>query len=84
MPFEVLSGDNGTASQRDLVVSLAHFVGIPIKEEQADAALMAVIGKETKTWSGKRSTLEEYWSSESEQWFVKAGGRELNRLLGYD
>lgn len=81
LQFEILTGGGDT--QADLAYQLAKKAGANLSLQQAAAMLDSVIGKPTKTWSGKHSDFHEFWSEETENLFRSIGGVELNRRLGY-
>ena len=67
----------------DTCRQISRKVGLDITQEEAICALESVLFKESLTWSGKLSLLEEYWSDEAEEIFCQLGGDEMNRELGY-
>lgn len=79
--FEDVAGLHGEPAQADAATALATFlVEVP---EAVGAALRRSVGRTTKTYSGRLSSLEGLWSPRVEQVFEEAGGVELNRVLGY-
>ena len=81
--FEDLQGDNGKSIQLEQIINIADHVRKPIKTIEAQEILESVLNKPTKTWSGKRSILDDYWSEECEAIFRARGGLEINSKLGY-
>jgi hypothetical protein len=82
--FETLCGDCGAEAQLGLVRKMGAHVGVELSDAAAQALLLAVMGRETKTWSGGRSVVEDYWNDNCEKIFEAAGGVELDRFLGYE
>lgn len=82
--FEEITGDNGEDVAINNILKMASHVGISISFDKAKEIFTSVLNKPTLTWSGKRSSLEKYWSSESEAIFLENNGGELNNILGYD
>jgi hypothetical protein len=81
--FEDMQGDNGESIQLEQIINIAVHIGKPLKKPEAQALLESVINKPTKTWSGKRSVLDDYWNDECEAIFIAHGGFEINSKLGY-
>lgn len=44
----------------------------------------AAFGTRTRTFSGRLTVWEDYWSPEAESAFVACGGKALNAVFGYD
>ena len=82
--FEDFAGDYGEAKRDDIVKQAMKYLGANISDEAVKKAIMKTEGKSTLTWSGGRSSLEKYWSKQAERIFIKNGGVELNKSLGYD
>lgn len=82
--YETLMGDHGETEKLDMLEAAARYLGAPQARAQLAQAAAAVVGKETKTWSGRRSSLEGYWDERCEQWFEENGGVALNAVLGYE
>jgi hypothetical protein len=49
-----------------------------------DKALSDAIGAETLTYSGKRSSYEDWWNDELEELFTRYGFKDLNGIYGYE
>ena len=81
--YETLMGDDGEEARFALVQKIATAVGIEPEPALVEQALSRAIGAETKTWSGARSRLEEFWDGHCEAIYERLGGEELNTLLGY-
>lgn len=81
--FEDLYGDSGERSQIDIINQISTLFGFDDEKLDKHDLLKKVINQPTKTWSGKRSNLKEYWSSQSEKIFIQNGGNKINALLGY-
>jgi hypothetical protein len=79
--FEELTADGVTAA--DLAFRVAKKAGVTLPIQQAGEMLNKVIMTPTKTWSGKHSELNEFWSDEAEALFRAIGGVGLNQRLGY-
>lgn len=82
--FEDLLGDFGYERQISVVEHILDYVGLEKDRGTAEVILKDVINKPTKTWSGKRSDLSEYWSDRCEDIFISFKGSELNEALGYN
>lgn len=48
------------------------------------SALNKEYGKSNPTFSGKKSSWQDYWNDDIEIWFVTSGFKELNLKLGYE
>jgi len=83
VPFETVCGDDGEERQVELLRTVAQHVGLKASDAQLLEALSNAETTRTMTSSGSRSTVPDYWSSGCEMLFIKAGGKELNALLGY-
>jgi hypothetical protein len=81
--FEQITGEMGRFEQSNVAFSLVKHCGIGLRREEALSGLMEVLGKPTKTWSGKQSVLKDYWSDDAEKLFQSLGGSSLNIRLGY-
>lgn len=81
--FETLLGDYGAANQQAAVVAIGSHVGKSITAKEVEEFLGAVLNQPTKTWSGRRTDLADYWSDNCEEFFIAVGGLELNERLGY-
>jgi hypothetical protein len=57
--------------------------GIDNTLKESNEIFYSLLGQQTKTWSGKTTNIEEYWSNEAEEIFKSIGGQELNYFLGY-
>ncbi len=75
--FEEIQGDYGASRQLQCTRRLADFLGIERTDAELEQALKKSIGKETITYSGKRTTRDNLWSDKVEDFFVKHGGEEL-------
>jgi len=84
VPFDALLGDHGPDLQQSVASRIAAHVGVDLTPAEAVTKLRGVIGKPTTTWSGSRTSLQEYWSPECEEIFRDHGGGALNLALGYD
>jgi len=79
--FEDLLGDNGAACQQQAAENIAAALGL---ERQAGYfAVCDALGKETLTYSGSRTCLDDFWDDKVEAYFRELGGVERNRILGY-
>ena len=59
---------------------LALYLGV----QNVDAlAAVQEVGGNTMTYTGKVTSLDDFWTDEMEEWFVEQGGVELNQMLGY-
>ena len=80
--FETIVGDD-TPGQQEAAIALGTAVGSDVEEGRRLDLLKSCIGAPTKTWSGSRSSVEQYWSDEVEAMFEAGGGSMLNATLGY-
>jgi hypothetical protein len=81
--YETLCGDEGEDAQLQLVKKIAAHVDVSLTDDQARNLISKVVGGGSRTWSGKRSDVNQYWSERTEQIFQKNGGQRLNARLGY-
>jgi hypothetical protein len=81
--FEALYGDLGPDVQRRLVEKIHDFLDLTTSLGDVEALLRDLIGAPTKTWSGKRSSKNEFWNDEVEERFRSLGGHDANARLGY-
>lgn len=79
--FEDLLGAKGDISEW---VRLANCAGVKLTDNAARRIVTKVVGHPTKTWSGDRTNLDQYWSDRAERLFRRLGGPNLNMRLGYD
>jgi len=82
--YESLLGDYGQADQHETLRSICIHLGVDVNSVDLHGVLDAVLNKSTMTWSGQRSEIEKYWSREVEDLFIRFGGFDLNRRLGYE
>jgi len=78
--FEEVQGDYGTDRQLACVRRMVEFMGIRRTDAELEEALRKSLGKETITFSGKRTTRDDVWSDKVEDFFVKRGGEELQQF----
>jgi hypothetical protein len=71
-------------SRAGLALEVAKKCGISLSIQDAQEAINSVLLQPTKTWSGKHSKIEDFWSDEAEKIFISIGGVELNSRLGYE
>jgi hypothetical protein len=79
--FEDITGMSGERATAEAVAAIATALGegeVPVA-----TALHRSLGRQTKTYSGGYSRLENVWSERVQGLFAEAGGVELNGLLGY-
>lgn len=69
LDFDILNGGDGQAAL-DCVQALAAFLGSPVDAATARAAMLAAIGRDTVSWTGKLSDWRSLWSDEVEQVFA--------------
>ncbi|TDT91484.1 sulfotransferase domain-containing protein [Azorhizobium sp. AG788] len=81
--YESMMGDFGEEKRMSTFLSLADFIGLTLDENAIQRALGCATGRPTKTWSGGRSVVAEFWDERSESLFNQFGGPEVNRLNGY-
>jgi len=83
LSFEVLYGDQGREAQSLAVEIIREFLDAPAPTDCSDDLMAMLIGKPTRTWSGRRSSREVYWNDDIEDLFRAKGGHEVNAGLGY-
>ena len=81
--FELLYGDRGREAQRSAVEAMRESLDVPAPTDGSDDLMATLIGKTTRTWSGRRSSREVYWNDDIEKLFRAKGGHEINASLGY-
>lgn len=81
--FEDLLGDNGSQAQTAQVMQIAKHLNRPLPVNDVPKLITSVVNQPTKTWSGKRSSLDDYWSDSCESIFIEKGGNLINAELGY-
>jgi hypothetical protein len=82
LSFESVMGDHGDTARKAALVSLCRFLGREVEDIET-VFVQSVLNRETKTWSGARSTLAPYWSDAAENLLVGWDAIGLNRRLGY-
>lgn len=82
--FETLMGDDGRETQFSLLRGLGGFLELNLTDDMIEKALNDSLGVETLTYSGKRSSYEDWWNDELEELFVRYGFKELNGIYGYE
>jgi sulfotransferase family protein len=80
MTFEEVQGDFGPLEQIQSLRRLADFLGLKRSDAELRQALQKSIGKETITYSGKRTSRTSLWSDKVEDFFVKNGGVDLEQF----
>lgn len=81
--FEDIAGENGVEAQVNCLNLICKQIKMPAPEDVKAFMASNVLGKKTRTWTGKLSMIEDYWSDEVEAIFSSLGGIEMNRLIGY-
>lgn len=66
-----------------MIEALRQHLDVPSPADVLQPLMLALIGKPTRTWSGRRSNRDVYWDDSIEELFVARGGREINNSLGY-
>jgi hypothetical protein len=84
LSFETLYGDRGAECQERTLRGLHEFLEVPIPLQNPRDSMAQVLGKPTRTWSGKRSAKQRYWDGRVEDQFRRLGGVELNAAFGYE
>jgi hypothetical protein len=79
--FETLYGDRGEERQLRLIESLRQFLEIPGPLDNPGGLVHELIGKQTLTWSGRRTQRSLYWDDAVEDRFRSLGGHEINLAL---
>jgi hypothetical protein len=77
LSFEEIQGDHGTYRQTQVVQQIADFLGISLPPGEIAQVLKKCLGKETITFSGKRSSRKDLWSDVVEGFFLEPEVREL-------
>lgn len=78
--FEEIQGDFGLHEQTQSLRRMAEFLGIQRTDAELRQAVQKSIGKETITYSGKRTTRDSLWSDKVEDFFAKNGGVDLEQF----
>jgi Sulfotransferase domain len=78
--FEEIQGDFGPAVQASAVERMLDFMGLRVPSDQIGRVLAQCLGKETLTFSGKRSNHRDVWSDKVEDLFQQHGGGDLNAV----
>jgi Sulfotransferase domain len=78
LSFEELQGDFGPDRQTRAVQRIADLVGIPLPEGGVGPILEKSLGKETLTFSGKRSSRDGVWSDKVDKFFRDYGADEID------
>lgn len=74
--FEDIMGDQGEEKQRSTLDMLARMAGFePGQIDSRGIFYESVLGNETRTYSGERSRLGDYWSDDAEHLLRQHGGR---------
>ena len=81
--YEDMLGDAGPARQSQLIAEICRHVGLATDDLDPSSIVRATLQQPTRTSSGSRSSLEDYWSPEAEELFASIGGLEINRQFGY-
>ncbi|WP_208245863.1 hypothetical protein WGT02_30525 (plasmid) [Rhizobium sp. T1470] len=81
LTYEEIIGDQGREVQLAAIRKVAEFCDIQIS--QPELILDQLIGKQTFTFSGCRTSWESCWNPEIEERFVKLGGSKLNERFGF-
>jgi hypothetical protein len=82
--FEAIYGDHGKEAQLATIEAMRQYLDAPVPTQSPDTLMAALIGKPTRTWSGRRSSRDTYWNDDIERLFHANGGREIDASLGYD
>jgi hypothetical protein len=83
LSFESIYGDQGREAQSLAIERIREYLDAPPPPDGSDDLMANVIGKPTRTWSGRRSSREVYWNDDIEKLFRAKGGQEINAKLGY-
>jgi Sulfotransferase domain len=78
LSFEEIQGDFGAPRQVQAVQRSLDLLGISLTESDITQALQKCLGKETLTFSGKRSSRKDLWSDKVEEFCKKNGADELD------
>jgi hypothetical protein len=84
LSFEQLYGDVAAGSRDERLQSLYAFLDLPSRPEHPARTADRLVGSNTRTWSGVRSSRETYWDDTVERLFAELGGTELNAAYGYE
>ncbi|RKY47270.1 MAG: hypothetical protein DRP88_04870 [Candidatus Neomarinimicrobiota bacterium] len=77
--FEDILAVSGVETAKKVPLMLKDF--LRLKDGMVD--LRKFLFRKTLTWSGKLSSLKEYWSDEAEAYFEEFGFDKLNKFFGY-
>ena len=85
-PEHVLRFEDLSQPETDGYAKIVNYLGqqTGLDSTTVTAAIERARGTETKTWSGKLSVLEDFWSERIEEQFRLLGADVLNEQLGYD
>lgn len=85
-PEHVLRFEDLSQPKTDGYAKIVNYLGqqTGLDSTTVTAAIERARGAETKTWSGKLSVLEDFWSERIEEQFRLLGADVLNEQLGYD
>lgn len=81
LTYEQIIGDHGSEVQLETIRKVAEFC--EIRTPQPQLILDQLIGKQTFTFSGGRTSWEAYWNPEIEARFMTLGGSRLNERFGF-
>jgi hypothetical protein len=85
LKYEDLVGDFGVKTQLSNISNVLNITNIPMSPDDALNILKdKVLGKPTRTYSGSRSKVADYWSEEAEEVFTDHLGLSANQRLGYE
>ena len=77
LSFEEIQGDFGVFRQTQTVQRILDYLNISLPSGEIPAIVKKCLGKETVTFSGKRSSRKDVWSDKVEQFFTDNGVDEL-------
>ncbi|OYQ37150.1 hypothetical protein CHU95_02040 [Niveispirillum lacus] len=81
IPYADLIGDRGPQAQADLLACIAGVLDLDPDHVQA-VFHRSAIGLKTRTYIGRPSRIDDYWSDAAETVFLALGGDQMNRQLG--
>jgi Sulfotransferase domain len=81
LSFEEIQGDYGVLRQREAVQEIVSLLRLSRTDAEITQALQKSLGKETLTFSGKRSSREGLWSDKVEAFFRENGAEELDKFF---
>ncbi len=80
--YSDLIGDKGPEAQNVVLGDIAQLLDMD-RDRVVQAFHRSAVGQKTRTYTGRPSRCEEYWSDTAEEIFRFHGGDRINALLGF-